>query len=353
VTSHPTEKNRMKSDLSNRVDADLLFEALCKTCDVLETLGCEYFLAGGTLLGACRSGDVIPHDIDFDLDCLSESEAQILGAAELFAEKGLQIEVKMSMVPKRMDTLEQTNRPLDTRCIVVWYRGQHVGDICLYTLFSDGIARRFDPRDRLYSNPKMAIPDWYYSGEEYLSIRGRKFRSVREPELVLEKIYGSDWRIPMRPGQFADGRTSVSGSIPDADIEQLMLHALDRGWMASRHGAPQWQGEIDWIGWPPVDGREWILNHEPMIHDKLAQFVGDSELLGRLETLAPSQRFMLLKLVAARAIQAERAREKEELERQNTFSHLAKRMFYLLPMPGTFRNVLVGIYRNLRKAGRR
>ena len=89
------------------------------------------------------------------------------------------------------------------------------------------------------------------------------------------------------------------------------------------------------------------------IRSYYAQFVGDSELLGRLETLAPSQRFMLLKLVAARAIQAERAREKEELERQNTFSHLAKRMFYLLPMPGTFRNVLVGIYRNLRKAGRR
>lgn len=281
------------------VNIDDVFEALCATCDILDAIGCRYFLAGGTLLGAKRDGDLIPHDIDFDIDCLSSDEEKILAAADLFLDKKLMIKKKISLAPQRFDSFIKPITPLYFSCIVVEYLGAHIGDICIYTIFSDGIARRFDLSSGMYANAKMSIPAWYYSDDEVLTIRGRPFRSVKAPELVLEKVYGSNWRTPLKPGQFAPERNSTSGSVPDADIEKLMLHALRQGWPKPPADAPRWPQPIHWVGWPADVSREWIFRHEPMIHPGIAEFLGEDR---------NDDTDVLMRIAAAKAIQSERNR---------------------------------------------
>jgi hypothetical protein len=184
-----------------------------------------------------------------------------------------------------------------------------MGDIYVFTIFNDGIARRFDLNTGVYANCKMSIPAWYYSGDEYLSIRGRQFRSVRAPELVLEKVYGENWRTPLKPGEFQDGRNKTSGAVVDADIEKLILYAVANGWDASDIDGPAWPQPIHWIGW--VGGsvrfwKEWILRHEPLIHPELAGLIQDCLNSAPMEGLSKWQIATLLKTIAAKAIQFEK-----------------------------------------------
>lgn len=339
----------IQEKIQKPIDIDTLYDALCKTCDVLEELSCDYFLTGGTLLGARRAGDLIAHDMDFDLDCLVEHEQTILGAEALFAAKGLTIRKKLSMVPCHFHTFKRTERELYTSCIVVEYEGQHVGDICFYTIFDDGIARRFDLDAGLYSNPKMAIPGWYYSGDEYLSIRGRKFRSSRAPDLVLEKIYGTDWHIPLKPGEFQKGRVGASGAVHDADIEKLILYAIEHGWEACRENAPKWPQAIQWVGWPVEAGRDWILRHEPLVRPEMASILQDAALLRLLDQAGESQKQALLKVLVTNAIQSEDARVRISADRRKAEQSLLKRLYNALNLPIALRITIRKIYTTLTK----
>jgi hypothetical protein len=322
---------------------NIIYEALSKTCDVLDDLSCNYFLAGGTLLGACRDGDLIAHDIDFDLDCLIEDEEKILQASELFAEKGLTIKRKMSTIPRRFDTFEQTKTPLNASCIVVEYKGQHVGDLFIFTIFDDGIARRFDCKDGVYANSKMSIPAWYYSGNEFLSIRGRQFRSVRSPELVLEKIYGHDWQIPLKPGQFQSGRNKTSGSVADADIEKLIIHAIKDGWQVNHLNAPSWPQGIKWVAWPPKDCREWIVQHESMTRPEVANFLYDDTFLQLLRDATDYQRLALLKVLVSKTLKDESERL-NELVFYSKNDCLLRRLYKALNLPNNIRAFISKIY---------
>jgi hypothetical protein len=307
---------------------DIIYEALCRTCDILDTLGCKYFISGGTLLGAKREGDLIAHDSDFDLDCLSEEKSLILGAEELFEKQGLKIIEKMSRHPQRLFSLEKTNLPLCNNSIRVYFMGYQVGDILLYTFFDDGIARRFDLQSGMYTNAKMSIPDWFFSGEEYLFIRGRKFRSVRAPEIVLEKVYGPDWHTPLKPGQYVSGRHQRSGSVPDASIEKLMLYALANGWSGMRADAPVWPQEVKWVGYPTDISREWIFRHEPLLHEQVASFIKNEATVALAEGGNAGYAMILGRLIATIAIQSERDRFQARNGRPVTELSWIKRVFF-------------------------
>ena len=327
-------------------DIDTIYEALCVTCDILDSLGCKYFLAGGTLLGARREGDLIAHDIDFDLDCLIDDEQAILNAEGQFIERGLTIRKKLSMTPRRFDTLERTKIPLYSSCILIEYRGYHVGDICIFTIFSDGIARRFEMSQGIYFNPKMALPGWYYSGETQLSIRGRKFRSVREPDLVLEKVYGADWQTPLRSGQFTEGRDKTSGSVNDADLEKLVRRALTMGWSGCHADKPRWPQIIQWVGWPAVAGKDWIWRHEPRIRPELNLLI--DELAGTTEKdeINTSMLNTLLTIVAAKSIQSESNRQ-ISIGRTARTLPLLHRLFKLMPLTPALKTKLRKVYQSM------
>lgn len=312
---------------------DIIYTALCNTCDILEQLSCRYFISGGTLLGARRDGDIIAHDVDFDIDCLAEDEKCILDAADLFMLRGLKIERKYIKSARNFETLELSSSPKYSSCLTVLYCGEHIGDISIYTIFDDGIARRFDFEDGVYSNPKMSLPCWYYSGDTFLELRGRAFRSVREPELVLEKTYGADWRTPMRPGEFTNTRTAQSGSVPDADIERMMIFAKEKGWIVSHPERPKWPQKIQWVGWPAEPGWEWIWRHEPMIRSDLREWIIDTNQCINLRGSADEDEVFLRKILAARAIQSEASRHKIHEIKKPTPKSFLRIIYELTPLP--------------------
>lgn len=289
---------------THHIDIDTIFRALSVTCDILDEIGCEYFLAGGTLLGAKRNGDLIAHDVDFDIDCLASDEQKILDSVAKFAEFGLELSPKYNFSPRNYQTFERTTVAMYSCSISVKFYGKHVGDISIFTVFSDGIARRFNIDHGIYYNPKMSIPAWYYAGEEYLTIRGKTFRSVREPALVLEKIYGDDWYIELKPGEFAEGRNKYSGSVGDANIEMLIMHALQSGWLPETDG-PVWPQKINWISWPPEGSKNWILLHEPAIRQPVNDILQKSLSMINQPHDTHSRLYLMLSMVAAKSLQDE------------------------------------------------
>jgi hypothetical protein len=325
-------------------DINIVYESLCVTCDILDSIGCKYFLAGGTLLGANREGDLIAHDTDFDLDCLIEDEGLIFDAEEKFIANGLTIRKKLSMTPRRFETLEPTTSPLYSSCILVEYRGFHVGDICIFTIFSDGIARRFEMNQGIYFNPKMSLPGWYYSGETKLSIRGRMFNSVREPNLVLEKVYGEDWQTPLLSGQFKEGRDRTSGSVTDADLEKLVLRAHEMGWPSYHPGKPSWPQIIQWVGWPALTGKQWIWRHEPKIRPELNSLIEELVGMTRPEEMNASMLTNILTVVAARSIQSESNRL-NGLKNTERRLPLLNSVLKLIPLPPTLKSMFKKSYR--------
>lgn len=343
----PPVKSDAKMTTVSGIDPDTIYQALCSTCEVLDQLGCKYFVAGGTLLGAVRSNDIIPHDTDFDIDCLIEDEGTIINGEKMFAVHGIKVTKQMSLAPERLNSSEQTRKPLYCSCLHVEYKGSRIGDIYIYTIFDDGIARRFDLESGLYANPKMAIPAWYYSGEEYVNIRDRKFRSIRAADIVLEKVYGVDWRTPLKPGQYTDDRNSTSGSISDADIEKLIYHALTQGWMGGQAGAPSWPPEIKWLGWPADVSRKWVFRHEPMIHEDIASLVQNSPIISLFEPEEAGRVKSLCLMAAAIAVQSEKNFHlKYGLDNSRSFS--PKGLLLSLPVPKKYkiriRNLLKSVY---------
>ncbi len=325
---------------------DKIYQALCITCDILDEIGCEYFLAGGTLLGAKRDGDLIAHDIDFDIDTFSQFEELILQHSALFEKKGLLIKRKFSNAVKSFEQGIYTIQPLFGSLLAIELEGIHVGDICLYTVFSDGLARRFDLPNKVYFNAKMTIPAWFYGGSEYLSIRGKKFRSVRRPEKVLEKIYGPDWTVPKSPGNFASGRNNTSGSVADSDIEMLIEVALLSGCNEDYSHHPAWPQKIDWVGWPCDISKQWILRHEPLQREnlltKMQALIEDSQVAGLTH-----KNNLLITLIAARAIQSEWDRQKA-IQAAISKKDILIAWLKSLPMPKWVRDGLRFFYKRIR-----
>lgn len=251
-----------------------LFPYFRNLCRLLESHGISYFLAGGTLLGAVRDGNLIAHDYDFDIDCLMDDRERILALDDELA--AINLKVKHRFYPaEKMVAVNDEVRPGEERSlsslkVIEAKTGKVLGDIYLFTIFRDGIARRHDLATGAYCNAKMSLPAWYYEAGVPLTVGGETFSAPRDPELLAEKIYGPDWRTPLKSGEFAGERTKSSGSVLDADRERLVWNALQKGW----------DGDYsDKESWPPTRGFvinkqsvTWAKAHEPMFVPALAKF---------------------------------------------------------------------------------
>jgi hypothetical protein len=269
----------MLTQTSEAKNPDEVFAALCATVDFLDSIHCKYFLAGGTLLGALRGQDIIPHDADFDVDCFEEDRQTILDASNLLKHPDLAITVKQA-TGYEFPSGEVSLTPSDASCLYVRWSGIHVGDIYLFSRFSDGLARRFHPASGTYYNAKMTMPSYFYSGNTTVMIRGRSFSAPRHPHLVVEKIYGPDWRTPLARGAFMSGRNQSSGSVLDSDLETLLLHAVEHDSTAHYNTLPEWPAKV-----ARSNSRasiSWIRRHEPALRENIAT----KALLHRVKTLA-------------------------------------------------------------------
>lgn len=265
---------------------DDLFKHLCIIIDKFEEEKIPYTLAGGTLLGAYRDGDIIPHEErDFDIDILIENKEKVLSLNEKL------VGTEYSIMDRSAGALDEdkyylfdnmqdgNNHDAGGAGLAVLFNEELVGDIYLYTIFSDGIARRWEDTDSCSVNAKMACPAWFFEGVETVTIRGRKFQGPRETEAIICKIYGSDWSTPLGIGSFAKERHPDSGSVLDANIEPLILLALKNGWDGSYDSYPHWPIKIKYIG--GYGNRRWVLKHEPAysIYDEDTLSKAEQEIL--------------------------------------------------------------------------
>ena len=152
-----------------------IFDRVCKDHDL------EYWVIGGTLLGAVRSGNIIPWDDDADVTMLSpdyENLAKVdLAPYGLHLSNGDPGQYKVQLVNGR------TSAFLD-----VFARDLHKGG--MYAL--RGIWRDRFPTDLISVDSLQ--------GCHHLRLGNLTLCGPRNPEVVLEQRYGSNWRVPINQG---------------------------------------------------------------------------------------------------------------------------------------------------------
>lgn len=143
---------------------------------LLEANEIKYWLDWGTLLGAVRNGKIIPWDFDIDLGIQAEDIAKVLSLRVDVWKDGYDIE-PCSVLPSKL----------------LFYKKDNHGDafhIDMDSWITDG--------DILRSNFN---PDIIHTAEELgvlvdIEFEGRLYPAPRDPEKVLERLFGEDWRTP-------------------------------------------------------------------------------------------------------------------------------------------------------------
>ena len=194
--------------------------------------GLWYSLAYGTLLGALRDGDVIGWDYDFDVLIRPGDIDQILAWSSPVPGSGYEFiptvhpSGALAMNPAGVTSFW-------TAAIGVFHDGAKVGDLYAFSLFSDGILRRWDFTTDVYWCPHSSFPAYFIESEARAPIRGRAFRTVRAPERWIAGIYGEDWRTPYRAvthgGLLRDGVT-IHGDRYEPKLAAETAWCESQGW---------------------------------------------------------------------------------------------------------------------------
>ncbi|MFT3806901.1 LicD family protein [Arenimonas sp.] len=254
---------RAKSTFADYVPCptDDLFASLCAVHEILESLGIEYVLSGGTLLGAVRHGDLLANDTDWDIEIIDSDVEKILAARDLFARRALVLEYPVARPMTSFRDGTPSPHEIERRIIKVADEQQRFhGDFFIQTLFSDGILRRFNVEEGAYFNAKMSFPYWFVENRCKVRIRDREFFAPAEPAMMLERIYGPLWRTPYRRHGPRIKGYNFAGAYLDAPLEPGMRHALERGWIPRYPGRPRWPREIRFIDTHTT--ARWIARHE-------------------------------------------------------------------------------------------
>jgi hypothetical protein len=234
------KSNRLSRLFTSRSNEHLepLLDAIGTVLAALEEAGARPFLAYGTLLGAVRQGGFIGHDSDADLGYVSEHDHPVDAALESFrlqrrlTRAGFQIS-RYSGLAFKVIVRESDGA---TRGLDVF--GGFVRDGTLYLMGEVGAPFR-----REWLEPRSEV-----------TLAGRTFPAPREPERLLEAMYGPGWRVPDPAYKFATPRTV-----------QRRLSGWFRGTRVGLES--RWQRLHKSPAPRPVDGPSdfvrWVRNREP------------------------------------------------------------------------------------------
>ena len=245
---------------------DELFESLCTATDFLDKIEVPYILTGGTLLGAIREKDLIQGDSDWDLEILSSDVSNILAHKKEFESLGFVIEHPSlrSLYGVRKDLKPLLNS--DQQIIKIKNKeGKAHGDFFIQTLFQDGILRRININESAYINAKMSFPYWFFENRKKIIIRDREMWGPAEPEMMLRRVYGDDWQVPIKRHSIMPGK-NFANPIKDPNLEEgsladeEFLHALEKGWIPHYPDASPWPIQIDYT--TNDASNQWIKKHE-------------------------------------------------------------------------------------------
>jgi hypothetical protein len=120
----------------------------------------------------------------------------------------------------------------------------------LFSLFADGVMRRWDFEHEIYWCPHSSFPAYFVEEMTEVKLRGRPYRSVRRPDKWIEGVYGADWKTPYKAvAQGGQGRAGVTvhGDRYEPKLHAEMAWCVAQGWDPARYA--------DAHAWPrPIGG---------------------------------------------------------------------------------------------------
>lgn len=282
-----------------KTKAELLYKCVYDVSTAMDIANIPYVVSNGTLLGAIRDSDIIPHDLDVDFSILSIDLDKLHSFQTALGGTGFSLSVDFDGVQSPFEIIK--NSPI----LKIKYDGEGVGDIYVFSIFNDGIARLISRGGRIV-NPKLSLPHWFYINKGVARIRDCEVPTPAEPEFILERIYGSDWKTPINFSKEArvPHRHSLSGSLSDAAVEDMVELALSRGWDGNYEDYPAWPPESLYVGksssaaskyWPL-----WLKRHDFSSNDLIKDMI-DFE---KLASMSSFQAEHYLKLSMTRAFSA-------------------------------------------------
>jgi hypothetical protein len=173
---------RLTPSFARRTAEDLtpLLDYVEAVLQHLHELGVRAFPAYGTLLGAVRDGRLIPHDTDADLGYVSERDTPFDVIRESF-------DIQRQLVRRGFRTRRYSG--LAFKVDVVEADGFIRGLDVFGGFFSQG---------SLYLMGVVGVPfrqEWIYPLGS-TTLEGRRLPAPREPERLLEAMYGTGWQVP-------------------------------------------------------------------------------------------------------------------------------------------------------------
>jgi hypothetical protein len=158
--------------LWEKINVSQSTDNLLTTIDACEKLDIKYSLAFGTLLGIYRDGELIEHDTDSDLAVWLEDKNKIIEAIKYLEDK----ELKITRI---------------SSTIISFTRGGDYVDIYLYT-------KNFD-NDELYCLKQFGtLTTMDFNNSNTVIFKDRELKCVHDPETYFQKLYGSNWRTPIK-----------------------------------------------------------------------------------------------------------------------------------------------------------
>ncbi len=154
-------------------------QQLLRMKEKLDALNIPFWLAWGTLLGAVRDNDIIPWDRDVDL--LIKASDWIPDFCEHFTDFARCSTVNYAL-NRVTNVVLFSDLPVRIDVILQFYNSDYDAYITLGPPCAEWMGGVM-PADKL-DNP------------DYVEMLGTKFQVPKDPEEVLESIYGPDWRIP-------------------------------------------------------------------------------------------------------------------------------------------------------------
>lgn len=152
----------------------------------------KYWLMNDTLLDAVKNKDLnhLCNGLDFGVG--STDEQWILALDDLIKKDGYRF-VKSYVMGIEYPTRRQ--KIIWRVSLKILYHKKQIGDIYFFTLFPDGLVRRYEPKDGVDYWPSLnTFPAWFIDRLEVVRVRNREYPAPRDASVLLDYWYGPKWR---------------------------------------------------------------------------------------------------------------------------------------------------------------